>query len=292
MSKQRINEVQKIAFSISYDGKDTLYEKHQIRADDLSKIIGSMNDLILKSDFIVNKTEEKVPLITVTAPIKEGSVIIEFLVSAENIQKTLEFIGLSATSGVIGASAFELVKKIGNRAPNIISINKQNNIATVKIDDKNSFNVPIEVVDILKNQDIRKSLENIVYLPTEGKNASIKISDSTQIAIQEFTPEIAKKYKIDQEKDIPSHENITTTVKFTKVNLDGPKGWVFLFQDTKRKKHSVIISDQSFLERVKEAKESFDIDKLFEVKMRIDIQKNSKRTKKTYTITEVVKSYG
>lgn len=283
----------RIAFSLSYDGEGTLYEKHQIRADDLAKIIGSMNNLILKSDQILHGKETTEPLITVTAPVKKGSVIIEFLVSGAVIE-TLKFIGLSAAGGIIGGTAFELVKRIGNKAPKVIKVNRKKKTTTIEIDEKQSMEVPTEVVKILKNTSIRENLNEIVYEPTKGQKAMVKIKDSEDEVIQAITADDTKNYKFiespDKDPEKPVYEK--KMIRFIRINFENENDWTFQFAND-NKIHSVKIGDNVFLSKIQNATESFDANKLFEVKMEIINQKTSaNRTKTTYTIEKVIKSYG
>lgn len=286
-------QLEKIAFSISYDGEGTLYEKHQIRADDLAKIIGSMNDLILKSDYILHK-EENPPLVTVTAPVKEGSIVIDFLVIVPTVSTALKMLGFSAAAGITGKTVFDVVKRIGNKAPKVIEVNKKKKTTTIEIDKKQSLEVPTEVVKILNNTRIRESLNEIVYEPTKGQKAIVKIKDSEDEVIQSIQSEDTKHYKFIEspEKAPDDPEYITTTIRFVKIQFDSPEGWAFKFA-TDDKVHAVVIADKEFLFRIQDAKESFDANKLFEVKMEIIKQKTrTNRTKTTYTIEKVVKSYG
>ncbi|MBS7815863.1 hypothetical protein [Wohlfahrtiimonas chitiniclastica] len=286
-------KLEKVSFSISYDGEGTLYEKHQIRADDLATIIGSMNDLILKSNYILHK-EETPPLVTVTTPVKEGSIVIDFLVTAPTVSTVLNMLGFSAAAGWAGRTVFDVVKRIGNKAPKVININKKEKTTTIEIDQKQNLKVSTDVVKILNNIRIRESLNQIVYEPTKGQKALVKIKDSEDKVIQEITADDTQNYKFikSPDKKPEDPEYITTTIRFVRIQFDSPEGWKFKFA-TDNKINPVVIEDKEFLFRIQNAKESFDANKLFEVKMEIINQKTgTNRTKTTYTIEKVVKSYG
>ena len=187
------NNINQTAFSISYDGEGTLYDKHQISALELAEIISSMNNLVVESNKILNKKRDKdkeaLPLLTVSTPIKEGSIIIDFIMNLPNITDSIDVakaIGLSA-GGLFGAgSLFELIKQRGNKRPKSITIDESTNEAEIEDFNGKKYKTSIPVSKLINSPKIRDSIQNVIYNPGQKPNAIISILDANGDPLEEI----------------------------------------------------------------------------------------------------------
>lgn len=295
-------QLEKISFSLSYDGADTLFANHQIKASDLANIISSMNDLILKSDQIFHGRENKEPLITVTSPIREGSVIIDFLLSCADttkIKKTMESIGLiGGADNPSSNTLIGFIAKNGNQKPmEIIKMLEDDNGYLVKLENGQKAVLSSEVLKLVENNDISQDMNDIFYKPAQQSSpVSIKVlsKDTVITTLDQTEINQYKHLEMSLEDEDEEEKDIIKTIRFGKVNLRGTKkSWTMYFQDNNDQEIHVHITDLTFLERVKEAKYDFNADRLFKVKMDKKIlRKGLKQEKVTYTITNVIKQYG
>lgn len=294
------NNINQTAFSISYDGKGTLYDKHQISAIELAEIITSMNSLIVESNKILNKkdveNEESLPLLTVSAPIKEGSIIIDFIMNLPNIANSIDVakaIGFSACGSFGAGSLFELIKQKGNKRPKSVILDETTNEAIIEDFNGNKYTTSIPASKLINSSKIRDSVQNIIYNPGQKPNTIISIFDANGTPLEKIDNTEISSYKSESKQDAPVITRSNTTIKFVKINLYGGNGWTFYFAGKNENVRSVKIEDATFLSQVQNATVKFDTTLLFEVDLETTTETTkSGRTSSKYVIKEVVRQFG
>ena len=105
IKKQKETKEQK--FSISYDAAESDFKEHEINARDLGQAILGMHNLIEETAAILSGGAADVEL-KVYAPLKEGSVIIDFVLQADPVAVLagLKYLGVLTGGGGVFWGAF------------------------------------------------------------------------------------------------------------------------------------------------------------------------------------------
>lgn len=294
------NNIKQTAFSISYDGEGTLYDVHQISAVELAEIISSMNNLVLESNKILNrkdvKDENSLPLLMVSAPIKEGSIIIDFIMNLPDIVDGIDVaktIGFSACGSFAVGSLFELIKQRGNKRPKSVTLDQATDEAIIEDFDGNKYTTSISASKLINSPKIRDSVQKVIYNPGQKPNAVISILDANGVPIEKIDNTEISSYKSESKQNAPVITRSTTTIKFVKINLYGDDGWTFYFAGRNKNVRSVKIEDAAFLSQVQNATVKFDTTLLFEVDLETTTETTkSGRTASKYVIKKVIKQFG
>ncbi|WP_355661485.1 hypothetical protein [Halomonas salifodinae] len=277
-------------FSISYDAEDNGLSDHKISAKDLGNAILGMNELVSEVyKTMYNDSSEAVEL-KVTAPAKEGSFIVEFLMASATpeVVSALRYIGIAtATTAIAGGSLFEIVKAIKNKKIINVRFDKAKKFAHIDLGDE-TIVTDMTLGQLATDKKVRAALDKVAHEPLKGKKgASFKVIDEKEVT--QFSATNDEVLSLSQMPEGSLEEHITdiefTTVTFTQINFDSSKGWKMKHQGEERK---VEMLDKNFLTKVAERKQEFVKDDLFEVRLQSEsIRRITSRTSKKYKILEV-----
>lgn len=276
-------------FTVHYgaaEGSDL--DKHKMNAYDLGMSIVEFAKMVNRADDIINS--ESTLELEVTAPAKEGSLVIEFalLIKSSGALEVMKYLGLSATSAaIVGGSAFGIARKLKDKR--ILGINTDTNTeeATILLDGE-VITANKNVARLVTDPVIRQAMNEIITQPLnseEKPSFKIKVEDEEVVSFKDeevldFTP--LPKASLSSEKT----ESITTNVLLTQVNFDSSRGWKMLYEG---KEMAVRMDDASFMARVADSEKSFTKGDMFEVALSI-VSKTTARSQKTeYIITRVIR---
>lgn len=288
-SKLEKQEYEVKTFEVHYDAKKgSSLSNHKMNAYDLGMAIVEFSKMLNRADDIINKG--KTLELDVTAPAKQGSLVIEFamIIKESGALEVLKYLGLSAASGAITlGSALGVAAKLKDKKINGLTSSTNSNIAIIELED-GTIECDKTVAALVVDPVIRQSMNEIINQPLSNKEKpSFKItSDGANIyevkdeKVLDFTP--LPKKSLSHEKI----DQITTNVLITQVNFDSSKGWKMLYDG---KEISVRMDDQSFMQRVKDSTKSFTKGDMFEVLLSI-VTKNTARSQKVeYIISRVIR---
>lgn len=280
-------ETQKL--SIRYDAKGSSLENHKIDAISLANSILGLTTMIKEADREINK---KTSLdVYVSAPAKEGSVIIDFLITgaATYGMSVLKYLGLSVASAqIVKGSALAIAKRIKDKP--VLSVIKKTGSDEVELElEGERIECDENVAKLVTNSRIRKAMSDLIAKPLSGKkDASFKVilNDQETIqftneATQDFTPISAKPVLED-----PISKVITAEVKLTQISFTSKNNWRMFYDNAER---NVSINDEAFLDKVRNSSQSFQEGDMFKVELEI-VQKILPKTVRTdYTIKRVLR---
>lgn len=276
-------------FTVHYgaaEGSDL--DKHKMNAYDLGMSIVEFAKMVNRADDIINS--ESTLELEVTAPAKEGSLVIEFalLIKSSGALEVMKYLGLSVTSAaIVGGSAFGIARKLKDKRILGINTDTKTEQATILLDGE-EVTANKNVARLVADPVIRQAMNEIITQPLnseEKPSFKIKVEDEEVISFKDeevldFTP--LPKASLSSEKT----ENITTNVLLTQVNFDSNRGWKMLYEG---KEKSVRMDDASFMSRVADSEKSFTKGDMFEVALSI-VSKTTARSERTeYIITRVIR---
>lgn len=285
-------EAAKEKFSISYDADSGDYKNHEIDALTLSRSIQGMYDMVAEANALINKGAE-VDL-KVTAPAKEGSVIVEYLLLATNPQAlaVLKYLGLTAASAAVaGGSLIEVVKKLKNRRVVNVVIEGDSDTAKIEVDGE-VIECDKFVAKLAVDKKVRSALHSVVQAPVAGRDgAKFKVLDAQEQAVLEIEQEVANNYSPLPPKSLESEEvrKETKTAYFVQVNFESNNGWRVKLADGTE--HAVTLADESFMDKVNQNQQSFSKEDLFEVVIETKSIHRQTRSTHNYTVLEVTRHF-
>jgi hypothetical protein len=279
-------------FSISYDAEVGDYKNHKIDARVLSRSIQGVYDMVEEANALLNKGAEV--SLKVTAPAKEGSVIVSFLLLATSPQALalLKVIGLStAGAAIAGGSLIEVVRKLQNRRVVNVVIEGDSDVAKIEVDgaviECNKF-----VAKLAVDKKVREALHNVVQAPVAGREgAKFKVLDENEKPVLEIEEEEASNYAPLPPKSLEQEEvrKETTTGYFVQVNFESNNGWRVKLGDGTE--HAVTLADEKFMDKVNQSQQSFSKEDLFEIIIETKIIYRQTRSTYNYTVLEVTKHF-
>jgi hypothetical protein len=286
-SAQPKTETQKL--SIRYDAKDSSFEKHKIDAVSLGNSILGLTTMITEADREINK---KTSLeVFVTAPVKEGSVIVDFLISgaAEHGLEVLKFLGLSISTGFVSTqSALAIATRIKDKP--VLSVVEKIGSDEVELElDGEKITCDKNVAKLVTNGKIRNAMSDLITKPLSNKNDTsftvmvndVKTFQVTNEATQDFTPLPARPIQEDSTPEV-----ITAEVKLTQINFTSKNNWRMIYNDVER---NVSIDDEVFLDKVRNSTQSFQEGDMFNVELEIAKKILPKSIRTDYTIRKVLR---
>lgn len=285
-------EAAKEKFSISYDAESGDYKNHEIDALVLSRSIQGVYDMVAEANALINKGAEV--KLKVTAPAKEGSVIIEYLLLASSPQAlaVLKYLGFtSASAAIAGGSLVEVVRKLKNRRVVNVVIEADSEMAKIEVDgeivecDKN-------VARLAVDKKVRDALHNVVQAPIAGREGAIfKVLDEQDDSVLEIGEEVAHDYSPLPRKSLESEEvtKEAKTAYFVQVNFESNNGWRVKLADGTE--HAVTLADEKFMDKVNQNQQTFSKEDLFEVVIETKAIYRQTRSTYNYTVLEVTKHF-
>jgi hypothetical protein len=276
-------------FSIHYGaapGSDL--DKHKMNAYNLGMSIVEFAKMVNRADDIINK--QSTLELEVTAPAKEGSLVIEFalLIKSAGALEVMKYLGISAASAAIaGGSALGIARKLKDKKVLGINTDTKTEKTTILLDGE-EVTADKTVARLVSDPVIRQAMNEIITQPLSSENEpsfKIKVEDEEVLSLEgddvlDFTP--LPKASLSSEKT----ESITTNVLLTQVNFGSNRGWKMLYEG---KETSVKMEDASFMARVEDSEKSFTKGDMFEVAMSI-VSKTTARSQRTeYVITRVIR---
>lgn len=280
-------------FSVSYDADDDEYKLHRIDALTLGNSIIGMHEIIAEANSIINNGTE-VELQVTSPVVEEGSVIIDFLLSAASAEslEILKYLGLSTTGAAFaGGSLLEIVKKLKNRKITNVVIEGDSDTATITVDGE-EIECSKFVAKLAVDRKVRSALHNIVQVPLAGKKGStFKVIDGNHKTVETIIAATATNFSPLPIGSMESEETTrdTITAYFIQVHFDSPKNWKIRFVDNTE--HSIEIKDEVFLKRVAENKQKFSKEDLFEIEIEIKSTFRQTRASHKYSVIKVTKHF-
>lgn len=285
-------EPAKEKFSISYDAETGDYKNHEIDALTLSRSIQGMYDMVAEANALINKGAEV--KLKVTAPAKEGSVIVEYLLLASSPQAlaVLKYLGFTAASAaMVGGSLVEVVKKLKNRRVANVVIEGDSDIAKIEVDGE-IIECDKYVAKLAVDKKVRSALHSVVQAPVAGREgAKFKVLDGQENSVLEIEQEVANNYSPLPPKSLESEEvrKETKTAYFVQVNFESNNGWRVKLADGAE--HAVTLSDERFMDKVNQSQQSFSKEDLFEVVIETKSIHRQTRSTHNYTVLEVTRHF-
>lgn len=285
-------EAAKEKFSISYDAETGDYHNHEIDAQTLSRSIQGVCDMVAEANALINKGAEV--NLKVTAPAKEGSVIIEYLLLASTPQAlaVLKYLGLTAGSAAIaGGSLLEVVKKLKNRRVANVVIDGDSDIAKIEVDGE-IVECDKFVARLAVDKKVRDAVHSVVQAPISGREgAKFKVLDEQDEAVVVIKEEEASDYSPLPRKSLEQEEVITEkkTAYFVQVNFESNNGWRVKLADGTE--HAVTLADEAFMDKVNQNQQSFSKEDLFEVVIETKAIYRQTRSTFNYTVLEVTRHF-
>lgn len=274
-------------FKISYDTEAT--SEHKIDAITLGNSIISMARVIKGADAYINAKEEDLK-VEVKAN-SEGSFVVEFVAYLNSAQiNPLTTLGVVATTAGV-ATVFGAIQQIKSRKIKLVN-KEEDGKSTLHLEDDSSIELPSFIADLVVNKDFRKSVEKVISEPLDGAtNAKFIIKDKDDIEILSLTDEECKHFK-----SIPTNiideiteTNENTTVRFTRVNFNGPSGWKVDFSNELAV--SVTMKDGAFLNKISQNLQQFSKADLYSVKLKIvKTHRHGKQPTYNRAIIEVIRN--
>lgn len=287
MVEQQIVDSKK--FTIFYDAKESNYEKHKIDAYTLGTSILELSKMLNTADKIINR--EKTIDLLVTAPVKEGSVAVQFVVDFLNNGgvDVLKYLGLTAASATIASGpALAVAQRIKDKRVIGVTTTTNSNVATIELDGE-IIECDKTVAELVTNPTIRQAMNEVITQPLLGKEEPIFRVEIDDIETLRLTNQDVLNFKPLTKDSLVSEEVkeiITTNVKLTQINFTSKNGWKMIYDEEEK---SVTINDQSFLNRIQDNALGFKEGDMFEVELEI-VQKNTAKSKRTqYIISRVIR---
>lgn len=276
-------------FSIFYDAEDNGFSNHKMNAYDLGTSIVEIAKMMYKADEILNGNNKSIEL-QVTAPAREGSFAIDFLVKYFNDKSVdvLKYLGFSEESSSLKfGDALTLAKSLkGERIISVIT-ETGSDVAKLELDDR-EVTCDKFVAKLVSNPDIRQAMNEVITQPLMGKNSPVfrvEVNDKEVLKIentdtQEFTP---------LPKNSLNHVTskvVTANITITQVNFESQNGWKMRYDDKER---AVKMADESFLKRVNDNTKSFTKGDMLEVELEIADKTTARSERTQYTIIRVIR---
>lgn len=280
-------------FSIKYDSNSGDFKNHKIDAADLGRAILAVTTIVSEANALTSKG--KPYELMVTAPAREGSVIVDFLVAATSPETldALRYIGLSAVAGsIVGGNLVEFVKKISDKSVTDVVVDKEGDLAKVTVDGKkvscNKF-----VALLATNKKVRDSLHSVIQAPISGKeDAVFKILDEDEHPLVVIPEDDSHKFTPPSEGFMERLEIETEVItgNFLRVNFDGSQGWRLRRPDGRE--HQVELADEKFLRKVSSNRQAFSKEDLFELKIEKEAKiRTGGRDTISYRVVEVTRHF-
>lgn len=286
------------SFAISYDMQDTI--NHSIDAEVLGHSLVNMAKLINESNRELNGDDNKIEL-QVKAH-KPGSFTVELIAWYSNGgQELLEMLGfagkaVATSSGVIG-SVFAALHHLKEKKIKLTETNTNKGTSIIETEDGQRIECDSQIVKLITNPEVRKSLSEIVNKPIAGKErASFKVKDESGNVLTEVKDEDAVAFSPISAKTITTTVTKTdqqSQISFAAVNFDSlSSGWkVFLPKEDKPQ--TIKMKDQAFINRVNSGYAEFSKDKKYLVKIEKEVTTvDGKITKTVYNLKEVIRVIG
>lgn len=267
------------AFSISYDDKEGDLSRHVMDARTLGKAILAVCELLNSANKQIGKGSEIE--VSVTAPPKEGSLIVDFLLMASKAETLdiLKMLGFAAAGAMTGGGLMEVVRQMRSRK--VVNVDVDESAGTAKISVQSEESGAVEVVECPKavarlatDKKVRDALHSVIQAPISGVEGGVfKIlktdpSDETKSELLvEVKEEDAHQYSTVPAQNLVETESSTesVTVHFTQVNFDGSSGWRAVIGNESDKDFAVEMADEKFLRKVQGNQQAFLREDLFEV---------------------------
>lgn len=292
--KEKKEEASEYKFVISYNSTDSYLADHEINAKELGEAILGMHNLIEESAKIISSGSADVEL-KVTTPVQEGSVEVVFalLAQPEVALKILAVIGFAAQGRAIGKAAMiELVKKIGSKKITSITIDGDSDDAKIHIEGGDTIIADKSVARLVANKRAREGLHKVIQAPLIGKpDATFKVLDEHQepLAYVDTADIIEYKPLPAGTLEEVSVERQKLNVSFSQINFDSTKGWRIKNKDSEE--FPVTMKDQEFLNKVKENKQEFRKDDLYEIDLETTTTSRPTRSTIERVVIEVTRHW-
>lgn len=285
-------ESAKEKFSISYDADTGDYNRHEMDALMLSRSIQGVYDMVAEASVLINNGAE-VDL-KVTAPAKEGSLIVEYLLLATSPESlaVLKYIGFTvAGAAMTGGSLVEVVKKLKNRRVVNVTIEDDSDVAKIEVDGE-TIVCDKYVAKLAVDKKVREALHRVVQAPVAGrKGGKFKVLNGQDVPVLEIESEAANNYSPLPPKSLETEEvrQEKKTAYFVQVNFNSNNGWRVRLADGTE--HAVTVSDEKFMDKVNLNQQSFSKEDLFEIVIETKSTHRQTRSTHNHTVIEVTRHF-
>lgn len=287
-----MNKLLEERFSISYDSEKGDFKNHEIDALVLGRSILGVYDAVAQASELINKGAEVE--LKVSSPVREGSVVIDFLLLASNpaALSVLKYLGFSAVGGaVVGGSLIEIVKRLKNRRVASVTVENESDVAVIEVDGE-QIECDKNIAMLAVNKKVRDSLHGFTQAPLSGrKDAKFKVLNAQDVEVLTIGENASHNFSPLPVGSLEEEEEVreSTTVCFVQVNFEARRGWRIKLADGAE--HAVEVSDEKFMAKVKQNKQSFSKEDLFEVVLERKSIYRQTRSTHSYTVVEVTRHF-
>ncbi|BCE02944.1 hypothetical protein [Marinicellulosiphila megalodicopiae] len=290
-----MNEQTKTSFKVILDGET--YNDHEIQIFTFAKSLKAIGELLYETSAEINGSRDVID-VKVNADFIPGSFgfVIDVFQNLE-IKNVVEAVGfvkaVGAASGVGGL--LSLMKSL--KGKDVESYTNTDGSATIETEDGNKVIYKKEVVSLIKNTNIRKSMDSLVREPLLEKGTnnfkieSLQQDDNSEILITKEDIHSFVKLKTSDytdEKTIPEDK----TIIFVAANINSSVGWKIDNKAPKKgekKEIPIKMTDKEFILKLKEQniEAAHIFGKPFKVRF-LTIKKTvNKKTTTTFEISKV-----
>lgn len=274
-------------FSISYDALDNHLPEHRMDAILLADAIKHVAEMIKRADEILNGENRNIRTY-VTAPAKEGSLEVEFivqLINPELAKNILQTLGIMAGSSAIVGGVFKALREISGKE--IIAIHTSDEypeFAKLELSDGTIMELPKDEALLTSSPAIRSHIKHIVATPLYHRDEPVFkiLNGSDEIELKFSEPDIKAIKEVKTKSLPPRIDKMTVTASFSQINFEGNTGWkIQLDEDTIV---TAPLLDDAFLHQVAANQQSFKKEDMYKMVLEVttytnDLGKESKKYK-------------
>mgnify|MGYP000918038332 CR=1 FL=1 len=289
-SQSELFNIEERKFSISYDADDPALSAHRMDAETLASTINSVALLIKQADDILNGENRNIKVL-VSAPAKEGSLVIEFIalmISPDIALTILKSLGLITPVGGIIYGVFDALRDIKDKEIINVHTSDDSDKAIIKLANDEEIEVERDVGLLITSPQIRKQVKQIVSTPLADRDkASFKIlSDSDDVSIEFRDDDIQAIKELKTNAISQKTTKITINTPFSQVNFKGKTGWKIQAGD------GMIVSasmeDEDFLNLIRVNQQSFKKEDSFRIVLEITTTNDVGKEYNKYKILRVL----
>ena len=287
--------MERIQFQIGYCG--SALDQNEMNVRDLAPALLSVADLLQEANRLFNANKADVS-VNIKGSFRNGSFIIDFVINQNLYEQVKNLFGdqnITHAARILalffgGRGLVDLLKWVKNRKIEKIEKPKSGK-AKVILSDHESLEVDGQIIDMMQNITIRRSLEMVIqkplsrdgvetfYTADEGaKEPSMTVNKAEQ---QYFAmPEVT-------EFDVEQIDDQVVVIHLEMVNISFQEGNKWRFRNGENTFYATV-EDKDFINKVQENKIAFAKDDLLKVELRIRQWTTPEGLRSEHTITKIL----
>ncbi|ATW43330.1 hypothetical protein Q7526_00390 [Glaesserella parasuis] len=298
MSRKRERKITRTEYiTISYDANDPKLKEHKLSAKELGQAIIAMQELIEKSDRLLNPGRRKSVGVFVKTPAQAGSLEVVFGIDyynmASQVIDVLPYLGIGYGTAKVTDSLFKAIEETQGKT--VIAVHTEDNSDNITLHiDGQEITKDKNVAKLLGNKEIRENVQQLLSPVLEKANPTFRIFEGDgekpegeetrkQLTVLN-APQIETVKKMEMDSSQEPEPPFDTTISLTTVSFKGKKGWEMNYQN---KNIPVEIIDEAFIAKINEDIASFQKGDLFTVTMQKTVNQFGEQAKESYTIIKV-----